>query len=181
MSFKRNKATKAALFGATDDRKTGDEWETPDDFFLSLNNEFNFTLDACASPLNTKVKDCYITKEEDALKVIWKERSYGNRVWCNPPYGRDISLWLRKGRMEAENGCLVVFLIHARTDTKWFHEHVYHIADEIRFIRGRLKFKHSGGTMGSAPFPSLVAIYRPGAERCHPSQEAINISYGVLN
>jgi site-specific DNA-methyltransferase (adenine-specific) len=181
MSFAHNKATGLALFSTTDDHKTGDEWETPDDFFRSLDREFRFTLDACASPANAKVKECYITKEEDALKVPWKGRSDGDRVWCNPPYGRDISLWLRKGRMEAENGCLVVFLVHARTDTRWFHEHVYRIADEIRFVRGRLKFKHSGGTTGTAPFPSLVAVYRPKAAAAIPSSAtAANTHYGDL-
>jgi phage N-6-adenine-methyltransferase len=174
MSFENNTATETALFGATDDRATGDEWETPDKLFRSLDEEFHFTLDACASPENAKVKDCYITKEEDALRVPWKGRSEGNRVWCNPPYGRNISLWLQKGRMEAKNGCLVVFLVHARTDTKWFHEHVYHIADEVRFIRGRLKFKHSGGTTGSAPFPSLVAVYRPQTDALPPPAEGGN-------
>ena len=46
-------------------------------------------------------------------------------------------------------------LLPARTDTKWFHEYIYHKA-EIRFIRGRLKF---GNSKNSAPFPSMVAIF----------------------
>jgi len=65
--------------------------------------------------------------------------------------------------MEAAAGATVVFLIHARTDTRWFHEHVYHVADEIRFVRGRLKFRHSDGSTGSAPFPSMLVIYKPKA------------------
>lgn len=51
-------------------------------------------------------------------------------------------------------------LIPARTDTKWFHDYVLHRA-EIRFIAGRLKF---GGAKNSAPFPSMVVIFR-GAGR----------------
>ncbi len=47
-------------------------------------------------------------------------------------------------------------LLPARTDTKWFHEYVLHKA-EIRFIKGRLKF---GDGNNSAPFPSMVVIYR---------------------
>lgn len=35
---------------------------------------------------------------------------------------------------------IVVMLIPARTDTRYFHEFIYHKAREIRFIRGRLKF-----------------------------------------
>ena len=48
-------------------------------------------------------------------------------------------------------------LIHARTDTKWFHDWVYGKSD-LRFIRGRL---HFNGSKWNAPFPSLVAVYTP--------------------
>jgi site-specific DNA-methyltransferase (adenine-specific) len=47
-------------------------------------------------------------------------------------------------------------LIPARTDTKYFHEYIYNKA-EIRFLKGRLKF---GGHSNSAPFPSMVVIYK---------------------
>lgn len=43
--------------------------------------------------------------------------------------------------MEAQKiNTIVVMLIPARTDTRYFHEFIYHKAREIRFIRGRLKF-----------------------------------------
>lgn len=48
-------------------------------------------------------------------------------------------------------------LIPSRTDTKAFHEYIYNKA-EIRFVKGRLKF---GGAKNSAPFPSMVCIFRP--------------------
>ena len=48
-------------------------------------------------------------------------------------------------------------LLPARTDTRWFHEYIYGRADEIRFLRGRLKF---GGAKNSAPFPSMVVVWR---------------------
>ena len=47
-------------------------------------------------------------------------------------------------------------LLPARTDTKWFHEYIYKKA-EIRFIKGRLKF---GNSVNSAPFPSMIVIFR---------------------
>jgi hypothetical protein len=50
---------------------------------------------------------------------------------------------------------LVVCLIPSRTDTKWWHDYAMQ-ADEIRFVRGRLKFNG----MGPAPFPSAIAIFR---------------------
>lgn len=47
-------------------------------------------------------------------------------------------------------------LIPARTDTRWFHDYIYGKA-EIRFIKGRLKF---GNAKQSAPFPSMIVIFR---------------------
>jgi site-specific DNA-methyltransferase (adenine-specific) len=81
------------------------------------------------------------------------KQDWNGVVWCNPPYGRNISQWIKKA---AESQCTVVMLLPARTDTKWFHDYVYNNA-EIRFIRGRLKF---GGSINNAPFPSMVAIFR---------------------
>lgn len=49
-------------------------------------------------------------------------------------------------------------LIPARTDTKAFHEYIYGKA-ELRFVRGRLKF---GGCNNSAPFPSMVVVFKGG-------------------
>lgn len=131
------------------------EWSTPQAIFDKLNDEFHFTLDAAATPENAKCER-YYTKAEDGLKMPW-----GGVVWCNPPYGREIGLWVKKAYESAhENGGVVVMLIPARTDTKWFHDYVLHRA-EIRFIAGRLKF---GGAKNSAPFPSMVVIFR-GAGR----------------
>lgn len=64
--------------------------------------------------------------------------------------------WVEKARREAERGALVVGLLPARTDTAWFHEHVYRAATEIRFLKGRLKFE---GAAASAPFPSMIAVW----------------------
>ena len=78
-------------------------------------------------------------------------------MFCNPPYGRVIGLWVEKAYTESKKpDTLVVMLIPARTDTKWFHEYIYGKA-EIRFIKGRLKF---GGCKNAAPFPSMVVIFK---------------------
>lgn len=47
-----------------------EEWGTPQELFNRLNQEFNFTLDICASKENAKCPK-YYTKEEDALKQEW--------------------------------------------------------------------------------------------------------------
>lgn len=81
-------------------------------------------------------------------------------MFCNPPYGKKLKDWVAKCYHEGhKDNTLVVMLIPARTDTKYFHDYIQHRA-EVRFIRGRLKF---GGAENGAPFPSMVVIYRaPG-------------------
>lgn len=127
-----------------------DMWATPQDFFDKLNKEFHFTLDACTTPENAKCER-FFTKEQDGLAQPWN-----GIVWCNPPYGREISKWVKRALESSKNGSIVVMLLPARTDTSWFHEYIYNKAKEIRFIRGRLKF---GGSKNSAPFPSMVVVF----------------------
>ena len=127
------------------------EWATPQEFFDQLNSEFHFTLDPCCTHDNAKCEKHY-TKEEDGLSQNW-----GGRAFCNPPYGRELPKWVKKCYEESLKGSLVVMLIPSRTDTRWFHDWIYGKA-EIRFIKGRLKF---GGSKQSAPFPSMVVIFKP--------------------
>jgi phage N-6-adenine-methyltransferase len=129
-----------------------EEWATPADFFAALAGEFDFTLDPCATRQNAKCRH-YYTKADNGLVQDWGQHV----VFCNPPYGRDIGEWARKCFLAAKSGATVVLLVHARTDTRYFHDWIYGKA-ELRFVRGRLKF---GDGRQSAPFPSLVAIYRP--------------------
>ena len=75
------------------------EWATPQAFFDELNKEFDFTLDPCATPQNAKCAR-YFTKEIDGLAQSWR----GEVVFCNPPYGRDISKWVAKAYTETLSG-----------------------------------------------------------------------------
>ena len=128
-------------------------WSTPQDFYDKLNEEFNFNLDPCANKENAKC-ELYFTKDEDGLIQDWN----GYTVFCNPPYGRKIKGWVKKYYEESKNeDTTVVMLIPARTDTTYFHDYIYHKAKEIRFVRGRLKF---GDSKNSAPFPSMVVIFK---------------------
>lgn len=129
-----------------------DEWATPPDLFASLNAEFGFTLDPCATPANAKCAK-FFTKREDGLAQSWQ----GERVFMNPPYGSAIGAWVRKAFEECRHGALVVCLIPSRTDTAYWHDYVMR-ASEVRFIRGRVKFV---GGKYSAPFPSVVVVFRP--------------------
>jgi phage N-6-adenine-methyltransferase len=141
-------AISAALFSS----KT-EEWPTPQSFFDVLNQEFNFTLDPCATRHNAKCA-AYFTKHQNGLLQQWGSHT----AFCNPPYGRDMAQWARKCFEASESGATVVLLAHARTDTRWFHDWVYNKATEIRFVKGRLKF---GDAKNSAPFPSMVAVFLP--------------------
>ena len=127
------------------------DWGTPQSFFNTLNKSYSFTLDACASPWNAKCKK-YFSVHDNALEQDWG----GNQVWMNPPYGRGMGAWLEKAATAASSsfGTTVVCLIPARTDTKWWHNHVMKKAAGVYFVKGRLKFENGpSGTENSAPFP----------------------------
>ena len=127
-----------------------EEWETPQHVFDHLNETFQFTLDPCATPENAKCEK-YYTKEDDGLNKSWA----GERVFMNPPYGREIGKWIHKAwRSSLLPYTLVVCLLPARTDTRWFHK--YCTKGMIWFIKGRLKF---GDNENPAPFPSMITIF----------------------
>lgn len=116
-------------------------WATPKGIYEILDNEFNFNHDPC--PLYNPL--CV-----DGLTSVW-----GDRTFVNPPYGRTIGLWIKKGYELGIDGGVCVMLLPARTDTKWFHDYCMK-ANEIRWIRGRLKF---GEAKNSAPFPSMIVVF----------------------
>ena len=130
-----------------------DEWETPQWLYDELNKEFKFKLDAACNHKNCKCDRGLFVERFDGLQEEWQREE---SIWLNPPYGKEIGKWIKKAYKESQKGCTVVCLLPARTDTKWFHEYIYGKA-EIRFIKGRLKF---GGSKNSAPFPSMIVIFR---------------------
>jgi len=115
------------------------DWQTPKSVYDTLDREFNFDFDPC--PHNPTF---------DGLNIPW-----GQSNFVNPPYGREVGKWLKKGYKESLLGKTVVFLIPSRTDTRWWHDYCMK-ADEIRFIKGRLKF---GDAVNSAPFPSAIVVF----------------------
>ena len=125
-----------------------DLWATPQHFFDSYNERYNFTTDVCADSTNNKCEK-YFTKEMDGLQQKWE-----GVCWMNPPYGKEIKKWMKKAYESSLEGATVVCLVPSRTDTRWWHE--YAMKGKIEFIKGRLKF---GGSKNSAPFPSAVVIF----------------------
>lgn len=133
------------------------DWETPAKFFEDLDSKYRFTLDPCCTEGNRKCGK-FFTQKENGLIKPWK----GERVFVNPPYGREIYRWAdkcwRQANCGADSAELVVGLFPARTDTRYFHDYVYH-KSIIEFIKGRLRFELNGIPMGPAPFPSMLVIW----------------------
>ena len=129
-----------------------DKWATPQAFFDVVDSEFGFSLDVCALEDSAKC-ELYFDPEDDALSQDWGF----HRCWMNPPYGKPIASFMAKAVEAARKGALVVALVPMRTDTAWWHDYVMPWADEVRAVKGRLKF---GDASNSAPFPSALVVYR---------------------
>ena len=124
------------------------EYATPKELFLILDNEFHFTLDVCADNANKKVNS-FFSKSDDALIQDWV-----GICWMNPPY-KDMKKWVIKAYEETQkNNSVVVCLIPARTNTVWWHD--YCMKGEIRFIKGRPKFE---GCVHGLPQPLAIVIF----------------------
>lgn len=124
------------------------EYATPWDLFNKVNEEFHFTCDVCANENNYKVSN-YIDEKADALKQSWT-----GVCWMNPPY-KDLKKWVIKAYEESrKDGCTVVCLIPARTNTKWWHD--YCMQGDIRFIEGRPKFE---GCVHGLPQPLALVVF----------------------
>lgn len=144
--------------------RASDEWSTPQEFFDALDREFEFDIDAAASAENHKCRVWYGDKIDALALESWA--SVPCSVFMNPPYSKCYD-FMDKAYEEAAKGCTVVCLVPSRTDTRWWHHFVWDAATnayrqgvEVRFVKGRLKF---GNSKNSAPFPSVVVIFRPQA------------------
>jgi phage N-6-adenine-methyltransferase len=126
------------------------EWETPLEVFEPLNVEFNFTMDVAASEENKKC-DAFLSQADNGLLSSWS-----GVCWCNPPYGRDLSKWVKKAVSETWNGITTVMLIPVRSNTIWWHDLCIPFG-EIRFIKGRPKF---GGADQGLPWPLAIIVFR---------------------
>jgi len=127
------------------------QWETPQDLFNKLDERWNFTLDPCCTKETAKCAT-FFTEEDNGLEMNWQ----GHRVFMNPPYGRSAWRWIEKAYKEGiKHDTVVVCLLPARTDTKWFHSYCMK-AQSIKFVKGRLKF---GTATASAPFPSMIVVF----------------------
>lgn len=133
--------------------KHSDNWETPVDFYSKLNNEFDFDFDPC--PINFSE----ITEDKDGLIIDWGERNF-----VNPPYSRKLKEAFVKRAIEMKKrGRLSVLLIPVSTSTVLFHDFILPNADDIRFIKKRIKFKgfcsDGSPSTGAGMHDSMIVIF----------------------
>ena len=129
-----------------------DLWTTPKSLFAELNWKYKFTLDPCATDENA-LCDKYYTIKDNGLEQDWK----GEIVFMNPPYNKTLCKWVEKAYKESLKGATVVCLIPARTDTRYWHNFIFPYANDIKFLKGRLKF---GNGKNPAPFPSAIVEFK---------------------
>lgn len=150
-----------------------DDWATPRDLFARLHAEFDLCVDVAASKDNRLLLDYFgpdNARHPDALVERWGQFGTLSRCWCNPPYSRGLQgKFIAKAARERRNGVTTVMLLPARTDTKAFHAHIWNAEThqpregvEVRFLKGRLRFV---GAPASAPFPSMIVIFRGVSSR----------------
>ena len=123
--------------------KNSDNWKTPKIIYERYIDKGYF--DPCPYESNF-----------DGLSIEWGEKNF-----VNPPYSK-ASDFIDKAIVEHKKGKLVVLLIPARTDTKYFKKLVDYGVD-ITFVTGRLHFNDSN----SAPFPSCYIRLNGEKTNCY--------------
>jgi phage N-6-adenine-methyltransferase len=133
------------------------DWNTPDnvlELVRACSNTGRIGYDPCTTDDNPCRAICYSRPVDNGLNTQW----WGNGlVYVNSPYGRELPEWVAKATRESAEGSEIIMLVPARTDTRWWQEHII-FADAICLWRGRLKFK---GAPSAAPFPSALAYWGP--------------------
>lgn len=136
------------------------EWYTPVPLFERAVESYGpFDLDPAADPRSPlwPLVERHWTVTDDGLAQPWV-----GRVWCNPPYGRQIGRWTAKAAEEfgAGRASRVVMLVPARPDTRWWND-ALDAGAVPEFLRGRVRFVLPGGTrLAGAPFPSALLVFR---------------------
>ena len=138
-----------------------DEWGTPRWFFDELNEEFQFTIDACANRYNYLLPR-YWTKEQDCKKQDWT----GEVVFINPPYSQP-NLEEIVPYCAAGQAWTVVAILPVNTSTRWFHKYIWDSNKEepcpgvaVRFLKRRLAFVDPVSQRSAPRHDTMVVIWQ---------------------
>jgi site-specific DNA-methyltransferase (adenine-specific) len=127
---------------------------TPIDIWKDLKEEFNFTIDICASD-NNHLLPRYYTKEIDSLKQDWNNEI----AYIHPLFDGKIGKFVEKAYNSVGT---FVFLLPASTHTKYFHDYFYKNPNvEIRFLRKPNKGFRFLNDDGSADDQSKIGYIKP--------------------
>lgn len=146
------------------------DWNTPEYIVEAVRKTFNgsIDLDPCSNNSSlVKAKENWIYPAHNGLLESWSS-SLVKTVYVNPPYGRSylyrgkcllpkqfreltkaqkaecttqtIYDWVKKANNEAQLGCQIIMLIPAAPGIRAWQEIIFKDADQICFIKGRVKF-----------------------------------------
>jgi len=132
------------------------DWQTPWIFIEAVQKKFNvkIELDVCADEISAKAPHFFSLKE-NAFTKSWD----ASVCWMNPPYGKALPKWLEFARdQQIRHKNLILCLVPARTDTKWFHEIA--VDGRVYFLKGSIKFEHPLKQHSTSPaFPSMLVVF----------------------
>lgn len=128
-----------------------DLWQTPQDLFDKLDEEFNFKYDVCQNGTNglkPYLGDYFTTEYKDCI------------CFMNPPYSKP-NKFIERAIELVRNNVTTVCLLKSDTSTKIFHRLYYDLKFEVRFIKGRIKFNHPTRTSKVGPVnANLIVIIK---------------------
>jgi len=142
-------------------KSSRDDWRTPPEEIALVKRIFGgaIDLDPCASPYPEMQFARHSIAERGGLVASW-----GGNVFINPPYGRAILDWTRKGRADAssEHTTAQIWLVPGRAmDSKWWRE-LMAFCPVFAIKKKRIKFD---GTTCGAMFPSALCYCGPDEAR----------------
>lgn len=123
-----------------------DEWETPQDLWENLDEQYNFTFDCCADSQNTKTNLFsyqFQNINEKSIKV--------ETCWMNPPYT------IAKEMFEHFFNVVTKGVAIYRCDnmeTKLWQNSILENAEWVFIPKGRIQYEGMNGT--SCRFPSAL-------------------------
>ena len=125
------------------------EWYTPPEYVDKARRVLGeIDLDPASNALAQKWIQAgnYFTQEDNGLIQPWQ-----GRVWCNPPYGRQVRKWLGKAlaSYEAKEMKSAIMLLN-RSEADWYKESLQKI-DAICEVKKRIAFLNASGQKQPSP------------------------------